>query len=72
MEQIARLVGVATSTYREWENGRAISGQPYTKIAQALDVSLYQLFNLEDKRKNEITTNLKEIEQRIKEIRNIL
>jgi transcriptional regulator with XRE-family HTH domain len=40
---MARAIGVPASTYREWEYGRAIRGEPYVKMAEVLKVSLYEL-----------------------------
>lgn len=42
--QMAKAIGVPVSTYREWEYGRAIRGEPYLRIAEVLNVSLYELF----------------------------
>lgn len=39
-------LGVSQSTYREWENGRSISGEPYIKLAQLFQVSISELFAL--------------------------
>jgi transcriptional regulator with XRE-family HTH domain len=41
--QCAKAVGVSPSTYRDWEYGRSISGEPYLKIAEVLGVSLSEL-----------------------------
>ena len=43
VKEAAALIGVPLTTYREWENGRAIQGEPYTKIAEILDVGLLEL-----------------------------
>lgn len=43
VKEIAAHVGVAPSTFRDWEYGRSIKGEPYVKIAQALGVSVYEL-----------------------------
>ncbi len=43
IEDMARSVGCAPSTFRDWENGRAIQGEPYLKIATTLEVSLKEL-----------------------------
>jgi len=47
MREAARLVGVPESTYREWEYGRQIRGEPYVRIAKAFSVSLDELFGHE-------------------------
>lgn len=41
--QIARKLEVAVSTYRDWENGRAILGEPYVKLADIFGISLHRL-----------------------------
>lgn len=44
---VAKSIGVAPSTYRDWESGRAVSGQPYKKLAQTLGVTVNQLLDVE-------------------------
>lgn len=46
--QAAKKIGVPESTYREWEYGNAILGEPYPQIAKAFNVSLNELFGLKD------------------------
>lgn len=41
--EAAQVLGVSPSTYREWEYGRAIRGEPYAKIAEAFHVTLSEL-----------------------------
>jgi transcriptional regulator with XRE-family HTH domain len=42
--QVAEALGIAPSTYREWEYGRAILGHgPYVRLADILGVSLNEL-----------------------------
>lgn len=43
VEEVAKKLGVATSTYREWEYGRSIRGKPYEKLASILGVTIYEL-----------------------------
>lgn len=62
MKELAQQVGVPVSTYREWEYGRAIVGEPYPKLADALRVSLSELLLGEVKGKNEIFTEIRAIE----------
>ncbi len=44
--ECAEKIGVSPSTYRDWEQGRSITGEPYLKIAQNFNVSLSELFGL--------------------------
>ncbi len=46
VEDFARQLGIPATTYREWEKGRAIQGQPYIEISKALDVSLGNLLGV--------------------------
>lgn len=50
VSEVAEFVGVSSSTYREWEYGRSISGEPYMKIAEIFNVSLKFLLTGEDDR----------------------
>jgi len=43
VKALSQKIEVPVSTYREWEYGRAIQGMPYPRIAEALEVSLYEL-----------------------------
>jgi putative transcriptional regulator len=43
MKQVADRLGIASSTYRDWEYGRAILGEPYLQLAQIFEVSLKEL-----------------------------
>lgn len=50
--QAAKKIGVPESTYRDWEYGSAIMGEPYLDIAKAFRVTLNELFGLHDHQKN--------------------
>lgn len=43
IEEVAKRIEVSSSTYREWENGRAIRGEPYIKIRDLFGVTLEEL-----------------------------
>ena len=43
VRDVAAFVGVSVSTYRDWEYGRSIKGEPYQKLAEIYGVSLHQL-----------------------------
>lgn len=48
IRQTAKLVGVPESTYRDWEYGNAIQGEPYPQIAKAFGITLNELFGVTD------------------------
>jgi len=41
---VAERAGISASTYRYWEYGKKIKGEPYIELALALNVSLTELF----------------------------
>jgi transcriptional regulator with XRE-family HTH domain len=66
--ETARNAQVPITTYRDWEEGREIQGQPYLKLATALDVSLYELMTGHCP-KVEVRKNLEQIEASLKRIK---
>jgi len=45
MKEVALQAGVPPSTYKEWEYGRAIQGEPYQSLANVLGLPLTELLN---------------------------
>ena len=43
IKDMANLLGVSISTYRDWEYGRSITGEPYMEMAKILEISLNEL-----------------------------
>jgi transcriptional regulator with XRE-family HTH domain len=43
INELSLKTGISASTYKEWEAGRQIRGEPYVKLADAFEVSLYEL-----------------------------
>lgn len=66
---VARIIGVSPSTYREWELGREIKGEPYEKLASAFEVSLSELLT---GKSSEVEEYLVRIEDAVKSIRCLL
>ena len=60
----ARYLEVSVSTYREWENGRTIKGEPYVLMAELFEVSLGELLT---GRASDLAKGLSELEKRIHE-----
>ncbi len=64
--QVATEIGVSESTYREWEIGRKIRGEPYAALARALNSSVSFIITGESP---PIFDELLQIEEAIKNIR---
>lgn len=64
--ELAGRVGVNRSTLREWENGRKIMGEPYIKMAEALNISINELLT---GKQLQIEKDLLQIEECIARIR---
>ena len=43
LREVGAIAEVPTSTYRDWEYGKAITGEPYAKLAEYYGVSLSYL-----------------------------
>jgi transcriptional regulator with XRE-family HTH domain len=43
LNEVAKRVGVPVTTYRDWEYGREIKGEPYLRLSEAFGVSLTEL-----------------------------
>lgn len=70
--EIAKKIGVAESTYRDWENGRKIQGEPYLKIAEALEINILDLFEVKRVHQEFVKNELLKIEESVKSIRKIV
>ncbi len=68
-KKVARIVGVPESTYRNWEYGGAIRGQPYVRLAQALEVGLSELLVGSLPRQASLLQIMNEIEVQIRKLR---
>lgn len=63
--EAAQAIGISSSTYREWENGRGIRGEPYEKIAEVFKVSLVELMLGEKAIRNKAFEELGEIKRHL-------
>jgi transcriptional regulator with XRE-family HTH domain len=43
IREVAEKLNISQSTYRSWENGVNISGEPYVKLAEIFEVGLHEL-----------------------------
>lgn len=66
ISEVARHVGVSVSTYRAWEYGREIKGEPYLKLAELFSVNLAYLITGKE---SEALEQLCEVERLVKNIR---
>ena len=69
VSHVARKLGVSESTYRDWENGRQIKGEPYMKIANLFGVSLSELFLGEEGNMQAIVKDIHRIEAIIQSLK---
>jgi len=70
ISDMATLLGVAATTYREWELGRAIKGETaYVKMSLAFGTSLEYLMTGKQNSTDGIIRKLEEIEKITREIR---
>jgi transcriptional regulator with XRE-family HTH domain len=70
--ELAKKIGIPASTYREWEYGRAIKGEPYVGIANALNISLQELMTGEKPNKNQLLKKFEHLESQFSGFKNDL
>lgn len=68
-KEVAQRAGISASTYRDWEYGKQIKGEPYVDLAQALDVSITELFTDKKLAASRVHQELREIERLVESIR---
>lgn len=61
-KDVALRADIPLSTYRDWERGVEIKGEPYVKIAHALNVSLYELLTGEKANVLKVYAEIEKIE----------
>lgn len=66
---IPHQVGVSESTYRDWEHGRKIQGEPYKALAEALEMNILDLLEVERADHSFVRDELNKIEDSVKMIR---
>lgn len=69
ISELSRTIGVPQTTYREWEYGRAIKGEPYLVLAKAFDVSLFELLTGEQPKPAQLLKEIVRVQELIQAIR---
>jgi transcriptional regulator with XRE-family HTH domain len=69
---VAKLVGVPQSTYLDWENGRGLKLPPLQKLCQVLAISVTELLINEKPPLAIVTSELEEVELKLREVRSLL
>ncbi len=68
---MAEELGVSLSTYRAWEYGRKIMGEPYLKIASILGIGLNELFGSEVKNYKEMKYAINRVKTTLKQLEDV-
>lgn len=68
-KEIAAQIGVPQSTYRDWEYGKKIVGEPYVDLARVFEVSLAELLTGKEVKVSELSLRLTELEELVRTIR---
>lgn len=69
IREVALKLNISPSTYRSWEKGVSISGEPYVKLAEVYQVSLQELLTGQT---TDINIQLKIIEEAVNKIRSTM
>lgn len=69
VKELSDKIGVPLTTYREWEHGRKIVGEPYIELSRALEVSVYELITGEKNSASDLLKSVEAIENEIKKVK---
>lgn len=67
--EMAKLIDLAPTTYREWEYGRRMKFPPFLKISQVLAISVTELVTGHIIALPKELTELEELEKKLRELR---
>lgn len=67
--EMAKLIGVAQSTYSDWEHGRGLRPLPYQEMSQVLAISVTELITGMKPNNQHVIEELNGIEAKIREIK---
>ena len=67
--EMAQALGVAPTTYREWERGRGLIAPPFLKMSEVLAISVTELLSGQKATLDGPIERLREIEQMLREVR---
>ena len=69
VKEFAKQIGVAESTYREWEYGRALVGPPFIKMAEVLKIPISTLLTGKTVDTQWILDELRSFEEQLAKLR---
>ncbi|HEX7675861.1 MAG TPA: helix-turn-helix transcriptional regulator [Bdellovibrio sp.] len=72
INNIAEKTGISASTYKAWENGRQIQGEPYPALARVYQVSLQELITGEKANCFQILERIDRLRHELQEMKNDL
>lgn len=69
VKEVADQINVPVTTYREWEHGRKIVGEPYVDLAKAFEISVHELITGQKYGNDGIYKSVEVIEAELKKIK---
>ena len=69
IQQVSTITGIPASTYKEWENGRQIRGEPYMNLARVFEVSVHELITGEKSQASPALKRIEEIEAHLAKLK---
>ena len=68
-KEVATLLSVPTTTYRDWEYGRLIQGEPYLKLDEIFGVSLSDILGVDSLQiRRDLINKLRSLKQQVEDI----
>jgi len=69
LQDVATQTGIPASTYKEWENGRQIRGEPYLLLAETFQIPLQELLTGEQSKAQQTLACIERIEKELQTLK---
>ena len=70
-KEVASRLGISPSTYRDWEYGNKIMGEPYLKLSEIFSVSVYELLTGRRASSHELMKEIENISQSVNSLKKV-
>ncbi|MES2769314.1 MAG: helix-turn-helix transcriptional regulator [Bdellovibrionota bacterium] len=71
LKQVAEQLNISASTYRDWEYGKAIQGEPYMDLAKVLNIGIVELMTGSRSQNQDLIRAIQSLDKIVSDIKTI-
>lgn len=71
LKQVAEQLDISASTYRDWEYGKAIQGEPYMDLAKVLNIGVVELITGNSRQNQDLMRAIQHLDKIVTDIKTI-